>query len=209
MRIAENPVGSRDLSSLIFLDESAKTISKVKAFQRGGRTARSISAEAEALTSPSAEEGVIISLAGSLANHSRNGTALCRHSRRLLPPNSDDIAEGYFFHYYVHSFKDRKSALCIEYGNGCLAASIKAVGTAGITRTSYRPSSSPEAHKQYLKAVQPNKAALQSRELARLCSRFLAINMLSVFESITGCHRSISSRIDHDGTASPWKGRAI
>jgi hypothetical protein len=130
-----------------------------------------------------------------------------------LPPNRDDLAVGYFFHHYVHDFRQDNSVWYIDDGNGCLVSSIKAVGIAGMMRVANGPSFSPEAQQQYLHAIQLTTAALGSPDLAKLHSTLLTINVLSIFESISGFHRSMNTWRDHINGASvsfpvsiiPWE----
>jgi hypothetical protein len=121
---------------------------------------------------------------------------------RLLPPNVDDLAIGNFFHSYVHDFQSGERIWYIEDGNGCLVSSIKAVGIASMTRAPNGPSASPEARRQYLDAIQLTNAAIKSPELATRDSTLLAINVLGIFESITGFHRTMDSWRDHINGAS-------
>ena len=92
----------------------------------------------------------------------------------------------------MYKFGKEDSAWNIEEGNGCLLASIKAVGIAGVTRNGSAPSSSLKAQQQYMRAVRLTNAALRSQNDAKRDSTLLAVNILGIFESITNFHRSMS-----------------
>lgn len=188
------------MSSLIFYDESAKVESKVKAAQQKARELSStldsleneFSCKKLATNLPNGHDG---------SNELQLARTFCVPSlstvEHFLPPNLDDLAIGHFFHHYVHDFRTNNRVWYIEDGNDCLVSSIKAVGVAGMTRASNGPSSSPEAQQQYLHAIQLTNAALRLPNLAKLDSTLLAINVLGLFESITGFQRSLRSWRDH------------
>lgn len=114
-----------------------------------------------------------------------------------LHQNLDESALGFFFSRYVFGYLDKSDTWSVEDGNGCLLASIKALGAAGVTQNGAGPSRSPEAQRRYLDAIQLTNAALQSPLDVKRDSTLLAINILGIFESITGFHRSLSSWQDH------------
>ena len=112
-----------------------------------------------------------------------------------LLPDIDELATGYFFSKYVH--ENRGNICAVDDGNGCLLASIHALGAAGVTQGGNGPSASPKALSKYLQAIQLVNAALRSPDLLKRDSTLLSINILSIFETVTGFHRSMSSWRDH------------
>ena len=179
--------------------------SKVKAAQQKARefassldTLEAEFSRAKLKTDSSCEESSFKDLQLQRVNYLPSLTTV----ENLLPPNVDDLAIGNFFHSYVHDFQSSERIWYIEDGNGCLVSSIKAVGIASMTRAPNGPSASPEARRQYLNAIQLTNAAIKSVELATRDSTLLAINVLTIFESITGFHRTMDSWRDHINGAS-------
>ena len=107
-------------------------------------------------------------------------------SKITLSPNLDDLALGYFFSKYVFPSAKSPGACNIEVGNGCLAASIKALGTAGVTGCGRASSCTQEARHRYMNAVQLTNSALQCPTDAKHDSTLLAINLLGMFETLVG-----------------------
>ena len=114
-----------------------------------------------------------------------------------LPPDLEELAFGYFFSKYVVSASTHCDKYDLDGGNGCLVSSIRALGTAGATRTSQGPSWSSEAQKQYLIAIQRTNEALRSPEYVKRDSTLLAINILGIFETTTGVQRTIDAWRGH------------
>lgn len=206
--------GYRDITNLMFHDESAKVIKKVNAEQgarrRQAQNGKSSSSASTSGASSSNTSPVLSPKAPSMASTSR----ALELALRLPPvpnvsPATDDLAIGYFFDKYVFKYEDRRDHWYIEDGNGCLLAAIKALGTAGIMKqTGAAPSS--EARKHYLSALQLTNSALRSPEDAKRDSTLLAIVILGIFEAVSGFHKSLDTWRDHvNGAASLLQLRGV
>ncbi|EME85043.1 uncharacterized protein MYCFIDRAFT_88647 [Pseudocercospora fijiensis CIRAD86] len=198
--------GYRDITDLMFHDESAKTKAKVTA----GQGSRRRQARLEKSPSPSpASASAASSASASPAASPKTGpstelVALSLPAEPSLAPAIDDMAIGYFFDQYVFRYRDRRDSWYIEDGNGCLLAAIKALGTAGvIKRTAPRPSADPEARKHYLTALQLTNSALRSPDDVKRDSTLLAIVILGIFEAVSGFQQNLDTWRDHvNGAAS-------
>ncbi|KXS97830.1 hypothetical protein AC578_10527 [Pseudocercospora eumusae] len=197
--------GYRDITNLMFHDESAKTKAKVTA-EQGARRRQARSAKSSSPASRSAASSASTSpaLSPKAMPSSTELVAASPPPEPTMAPAIDDMAIGYFFDKYVFRYGDKRDHWYIEDGNGCLLAAIKALGTAGvIKRTGAGPSADPEARKHYLTALQLTNSALRSQEDVKRDSTLLAIVILGIFEAVSGFQKSLDTWRDHvNGAAS-------
>lgn len=116
-------------------------------------------------------------------------------------PSFDEVGETFFFNHYV---LDNGS---IMDSSGPLLASMKAVGIAGTSTQAQDPSLMAEARKQYSTAIKQVNAALQSPRDVKKDSTLLAIYILGIFETTSGCvKRSVDDWATHvNGSATLLK----
>ncbi|USW52521.1 Putative zn(2)-C6 fungal-type DNA-binding domain, fungal transcription factor [Septoria linicola] len=156
--------GYRDLTSLMFHDESDRIIKKVNA-QKGTRhrvehgqassssrsttaTTGSTTTSSTTASSPSIGTSELICEALDLDSPQDSAVQLSRHNGAACTPSSsppqgppfstlaglDDIALARFFERYVFKYHDKRDQWDIEVGNGCLLAAVKALGTADAVK---------------------------------------------------------------------------
>ncbi|RDL41138.1 uncharacterized protein BP5553_01117 [Venustampulla echinocandica] len=79
-----------------------------------------------------------------------------------------------------------------------LIASMKAVGLASYSHRACAPSLMKNARYQYMKAIQLTTAALRHPDDVKKDSTLMAIEILALFETVTGCKQdSLKNWIDH------------
>ncbi|CAK1364840.1 unnamed protein product [Cercospora beticola] len=214
--------GYRDLTSLLFHDESDRIIKKVHA-QKGTRrrieddaTAASTAA-ATALPSPQSsavseapsEEELQLTPQVSVVQVPRSGSGIITPTSPRPPPVSfhaglDDLAIAQFFEKYVYKYHDKRDQWDIDVGNGCLMAAVKALGTVDAVKNMGQGRMlEPEAQKRYVSAIQKINTALQDPQGRTQDSTLLAITILGVFECVSGFQRNLDSWREHvNGAAS-------
>ncbi|WPH00724.1 Hypothetical protein R9X50_00355400 [Acrodontium crateriforme] len=74
---------------------------------------------------------------------------------------------------------------------------MRALGLAALSQQGNGPSCSLEARSKYISAIHLVNSAIGTPNLARQDSTLQAINVLSIFEAITGFNRSLDSWRDH------------
>jgi hypothetical protein len=114
-----------------------------------------------------------------------------------LAPTVDELATGFFITNYVvgDSAPAQRQLELIEeisrfgnFDNGLLS-SMKAVGLAGIAHAANAPHLLKSARYQYVRAIQSTNATLRDPVEAKKDSTLMAILILGIFESVTGCHQ--------------------
>ncbi|TVY20767.1 hypothetical protein LARI1_G001797 [Lachnellula arida] len=126
--------------------------------------------------------------------------------RYAVAPTLEDRATGFFIFHYVlgmhgpskghfYNLVDIARDQKIE---DSLKTSMKAVGLAAYAHTTRTPSLLRHARYQYTKAIQLTNAALNSPEDVTKDSTLMAIHILSIFETVTGCRqRSLKDWSEH------------
>lgn len=187
----------------MFHDESETVKSKAKTAQHRKRAERSPSkAVVKAAASPRAivpkTEPQILSSSES-SSDSDSTASTTPPPIYSISPTLDDLALNYFLDKYVFKNKDHRQLWDVNDGNGCLNSSILALGLAGATRQSGQPDTAahPAARKHYLTAIQQTNQALRSPEEVKKDSTLQAINILAIFEIVSGYERSLDAWRDH------------
>jgi hypothetical protein len=123
-----------------------------------------------------------------------------------LSQDLEDRAIGIFVYNYVFEPRgpsmghlDRITDLHRSLGlDDCLSTAMKAVGLASYAHRSSAPSLLANARYQYTKAIRLTNAALRSSEDVTKDSTLMAIQILGLFEQVTGCgQKSIQHWIEH------------
>lgn len=123
-----------------------------------------------------------------------------------LAPTLEDRAASFFaFHYIIDSkgptktLMDRATHLFQEqHIDEHLLSSMRAVGLAAYSHAAHAPSLMNNAKFQYVKAIQLTNAALRHPDDVKKDSTLMAIQILAVFETVTGCRqRSLKDWIEH------------
>lgn len=115
----------------------------------------------------------------------------------ILFSTLDDLAIGFFFHYYVLRCTDEREMWRALDSSACLKAAVVALGAAAVTRSGPGLSCSDETQVRYTQAIQLTNQALQSPSDVRKDSTLLAVNLLGVFEVKTGFQRSLNAWHEH------------
>lgn len=200
--------GYRDVGAMMFHDESENVKTKVRASQQKKKAERS--PPSKAATKTTAPRAVVqktecqVSLSSDSPD-SDSTTSASPRSISSISPSLDDLAIGWFFDKYVFKAKDRQEIWDIDDGNGCLHSSILALGLAGATKQTGRGDAitHPAARKHYLAAIKQTNQALRNPEDVKRDSTLQAINILAIFEIISGLERSLNAWRDHiNGAAS-------
>lgn len=85
-----------------------------------------------------------------------------------------------------------------DYLPEALMSSMRAVGLAGYSHAVHAPSLMNQARHQYLRAIQLTNAALNSPTDVRKDATLMAIMILGIFETVTGCNqRSLTAWAEH------------
>lgn len=124
-----------------------------------------------------------------------------------LAPNLEDRAISFFaFHYIIDSngptrtLMDRANQHLFreQHIDEHLLSSMRAVGLAAYSHSAHAPSLMNNAKFQYMKAIQLTNAALRHPDDVKKDSTLMAIHILAVFETVTGCRqRSLKDWIEH------------
>ncbi|CAG8958281.1 hypothetical protein HYFRA_00000636 [Hymenoscyphus fraxineus] len=123
-----------------------------------------------------------------------------------LAPNLEDRATSFFAFHYIMDPKgpskplmDRATDLFQnQHLDESLLASMRAVGLAAYSHTAHAPSLMNNAKYQYLRAIQFTNAAIRNPEDVKKDSTLMAIQILAIFETVTGCRqRSLKDWIEH------------
>lgn len=106
----------------------------------------------------------------------------------LLAPSIEDLSKGFFFYKYVFAYDSSSGTtnVCDEPADDSLVASIRALGTAGISVESGAPDLKDEAGRQYLVALHQTNAALRSATEVKKDKTLQAVMLLGIFETVTG-----------------------
>ena len=112
-----------------------------------------------------------------------------------LGPTNDERAVGFFFSNYVIEVN---GAVGAEGTDEVLHACTKSLGLAGLSSAAHAPELLVDAKKYYITAIRSTNAALTSSTNAKEDSTLLAILLLSIFETVTGCRpRSLEAWSNH------------
>jgi hypothetical protein len=123
-----------------------------------------------------------------------------------LVPTTEEMAIGFFFSNYVIGVQGpTRGHLAILYDiyntydmDENLFTSMKAVGLAGYSLVAHAPKLMKDARQQYTKALWLTNKALTSLIDAKKDSTLLAVMILGIFETITGCNqRSLKAWTEH------------
>jgi hypothetical protein len=117
-----------------------------------------------------------------------------------LTQDLEDRAIGIFVYNYVYDptgpssgHLDQVTDLHRSLGlEDCLLTAMKAVGLASYAHKACAPSLLLNARYQYTKAIRLTNAALQSSDDVTKDSTLMAVQILGVFEQVTGCSWSLS-----------------
>lgn len=123
-----------------------------------------------------------------------------------LAPNLEDRAIAFFASNYVtepngssKGHFDRVTDLCRTHNlDEALTASMTAVGIAAYSHAECAPSLMSNARYQYTKAIKLTNAALRHPEDVKKDSTLMAIQVLGIFETVTGRQqRSLKDWMEH------------
>ncbi|TVY27183.1 hypothetical protein LHYA1_G004682 [Lachnellula hyalina] len=194
--------GYRKLGDLIFRDESSNVVHKFKAREaREAKTMASVPAIDIIRSQENAAQG---SRETSLEIVQQQDSLMS--IRYAVAPTIEDQATGFFIFNYVldihgpskghfYNLVDIARDQKIE---DSLMTSMKAVGLAAYAHTTRTPSLLQNARYQYMKAIQLTNAALTSPKDVIKDSTLMAIHVLGLFETVTGCRqRSIKDWSEH------------
>jgi hypothetical protein len=148
-----------------------------------------------------------------------------RHFPTFLPPTFsiaptiEERATGFFFSNFVigvhgptRGHLDHLEKLYnTDDMDDNLLASMKAVGLAGYSHVAHAPQLIKDARHEYTKALRLTNLALRSPEDVKKDSTLLAIMILGIFETVTGCdQRSLNAWAEHiNGAAAVVKLRGL
>ncbi|KAF2171896.1 hypothetical protein M409DRAFT_63438 [Zasmidium cellare ATCC 36951] len=199
--------GYRDVGLLMFHDESEGVRTKVRSSQQRSRRAAERSSPAGkgvvVVAAPRAivpkAEKRVWSLSDSEDTNTESSSETSPPEIVTISPSLDDLAVNYFLDKYVFKYTDRRELWDINEGNGCLHSSILALGLAGATRQTGQGDTftHPAARKHYLTAIQQTNQALRSPDEVKKDSTLQAINILAIFEILSGYERSLDAWRDH------------
>jgi Fungal specific transcription factor domain len=186
--------GYRKEGDLIFRDESSNVVHKFKAKEAREAKKRASTSPAADIIAPQDNAG-LDSPETSLEIVQQQDSPL--FVEYALAPTLEDRATGFFvFHYvigpdgpskgYLSNMVDLAREQTLE---DSLMTAMKAVGLAAYAHTARAPSLLQNARYQYMKAIQLTNAALRSSEDVTKDSTLMAIQILSIFETVTGCIR--------------------
>ncbi|TVY47742.1 hypothetical protein LOCC1_G002741 [Lachnellula occidentalis] len=185
--------GYRKQGDLIFRDQSSNVVHKFKA--REAREAKKVASAPTPDNIGSQEDAALGSRETSLEIVQQQEPPL--FVRYAVAPTLEDLATGFFHFHYVlgihgpskghfYNLVDIARDQKIE---DSLMTSMKAVGLAAYAHTTRTPSLLQNARYQYMKAIQLTNAALNSPEDVTKDSTLMAIHILSIFETVTGCRQ--------------------
>ncbi|TVY81468.1 hypothetical protein LSUE1_G002769 [Lachnellula suecica] len=210
--------GYRNPGDLIFRDESTNVVHKIKAREaRESRRTKTKGSPASDITIPQDDDTESISLSTSLEIVQQDNSPLS--AEYALAPTLEDRAVGCFVFNYVMNrngpsrghMQNLAEMSRVNVLGDSLTTAIKAVGLAAYAHAARAPSLSQNASFQYMKAIQLTNAALRSPEDVTKDSTLMAIHILSIYETITGCkQRSFKDWTAHlNGAAAVVKLRGI
>ncbi|CZR58016.1 related to negative acting factor [Phialocephala subalpina] len=193
--------GYRKQGDLIFRNESSNVIRKFKA--KEARQKQAVSIRTKASASPTSDEDTNAEEA-SLEVVQQQDTQLDAFS--LLAPSIEDRATGFFVANYVLGMNGPSRGHLdyigeisrIQVLDEGLVCSMKAVGLAGFAHAEHAPSLMKNARYQYMLALNATNAALRDPVEVKKDTTLLAIIILGIFETITGCtKRSLQDWAQH------------
>jgi hypothetical protein len=136
-----------------------------------------------------------------------------------IAPTIEERATGFFFSNFVigvhgptRGHLDRlENVYNTEDMDDNLLASMKSVGLAGYSHVAHAPQLMNDARQEYTKALRLTNLALRSPRDAKKDSTLLAIMILGIFETVTGCNqRSLNAWAEHiNGAAALVKLRGL
>jgi len=212
--------GYRDQLDLMFRNESKDVVRKVKAQEakikqgsrRSSATSSLVSSSAAAVTPDSGNLFETVRREGHYYPTSQPPTF-------SMAPTIEERATGFFFSNFVISVDGPSRGYLDHLENvyntddmdDNLLASMKAVGLAGYSHVAHAPQLIKDARQQYMKALRLTNLALRSPKDAKKDSTLLAIMILGIFETVTGCdQRSMAAWAEHiNGAAALVKLRGL
>lgn len=195
--------GYRPIGELIFRDESSRVVQKIKAKEARKRASNSPSSQAGYTKSGDDPDGL---------SNAEPGIGSVQQDRSLLSasfslaPKLADLAIALFVSNYViepngpsKGHFDRVNDLCRTHNlDEALMASMIAVGIAAYSHTQRAPSLINNARYQYTKAIKLTNTALRHPEDVKKDSTLMAIQVLGIFETVTGRQqRSLRDWMEH------------
>lgn len=118
----------------------------------------------------------------------------------------DELAIGFFFHYYVLADNDECDMRRALDSSSCLQAAIVALGAAAVTRSGPGLSCPNETQCRYTRAIHLTNKALGSPVDVEKDSTLLAVNILGVFEVKTGLQNTLDAWHKHvHGATGPYR----
>lgn len=194
--------GYRAIGERIFRDESSRVVQKFKAKEARKRSSNS----------PIFPSGLSGSSEPDESSNSGASLEVVQQDRSLLSvsyslaPNLEDRAIAFFIFNYVinpngpsRGHFDRVTDLCQTHNlDEPMIAAMTAVGIAAYSHAERVPSLINNARHQYTKAIQLTNAALRHPEEVKKDSTLMAIQVLGIFETLTGCQqRSLKDWMEH------------
>ncbi|KAF4627512.1 hypothetical protein G7Y89_g10644 [Cudoniella acicularis] len=178
--------GYRVPGDLIFRDESTNVERKFKAKE----------ARRKALAATEGDQNIGDASSGALLEIVQQDTSPLSLTYTLAP-TLEDRAIGFFVFNFVIGFdgpiKGHLASLNrlarTQNIDDRLMASMKAVGLAAYSHVARAPSLLNNARFQYMKSIQLLNAALRQPEEAKKDSTLMTIQVLGIFEIVTGCNQ--------------------
>jgi hypothetical protein len=212
--------GYRDQLDLMFRNESKEVVRKAKAKEakikqgslRSSATSSLVSSSAAAFVPDSGNFFEIVL-------REDHYFPTFRPSTFSIAPTIEERATGFFFSNFVISVRGPtrghldylENIYNTDDMDDNLLSSMKAVGLAGYSHVAHAPQLIKDARQEYTKALRLTNLALRSPKDVKKDSTLLAIMILGIFETVTGCdQRSMSAWAEHvNGAAALVKLRGL
>jgi hypothetical protein len=191
------------MNERVFRDESFKVVQKFKAKEARKRSSNPVSTQRGFSSSDDKPDEL---------SNANAGIEVVQQDRSLLSvsysltPNLEDRAISFFVFNYVidpngpsRGYFDRVPDPCQTHSlDEALIAAMTAVGIAAYSHAQRAPSLINNARYQYMKAIQLTNAALRHPEDVKKDGTLMAIQVLGIFETVTGCQqRSLRDWMEH------------
>ena len=212
--------GYRDQLDLMFRNESNDVVRKAKAKEAKIKQGSLKSSATSSLVSSSAvafvpDSGDFFEIVQREDHHFPNFLP----PTFSIAPTIEERATGFFFSNFVigvHGptrghLDHLENVYNTDDMDDNLLASMKAVGLAGYSHVAHAPQLIKDARQEYMKALRLTNLALRSPKDVKKDSTLLAIMILGIFETVTGCdQRSLNAWAEHiNGAAALVKLRGL
>ncbi|KAK2763920.1 hypothetical protein FQN54_009539 [Arachnomyces sp. PD_36] len=194
--------GYRPAGDRIFRDESSRVAQKIKAKEDRKRSSNSPTSQGSLSGADNADRLSDAESSIEIVRQDRSSLSVSFS----LAPNLEDRALAFFVYNYAigpnEPSKGNFDRIPDLYQrpnlDETLLAAMTAVGIATYSHAERAPSLINNARYQYIKAIQFTNAALRNPEDAKKDSTLMAIQVLGIFETVTGCQqRSLKDWMEH------------